>query len=304
LPLSLAAWCAALVCLLAGFVAPPAVAAAGAGADTAMTPVHPDLRWTREGVFLGGGISLLAAAQFMDVTVRPVPPEGLDPGDIRWAFDREQIGKSDTRASTASDRAGELAMAYPMVVAFASQQPGERINGTLRRSVVYLESMLIATGTTEIIKHSAGRPRPYNYLPAQQRPDDPTYDVTQSEAFHSMPSGHASASFCGAAFAMTDHLLSRPQAGWIERAGVAFTGGLLAGMTSSLRVSAGKHFPSDVITGGAIGISSGVVVPMTHHYLTPRGRRAPLPSGRAWLQAIGGLGAGIGAGILIAEANY
>jgi len=243
-------------------------------------------------------------AQFVDVSVRSVPPEGLDPGDIHWSFDRGQIGKLDTRAIDASDYASAASMAYPMVVAFASQPPGERFSGMLRRSVVYLESYLLATGTCMIIKNSTDRPRPYTYVPADQRPDDPTYDVTVNEAFQSMPSSHASTSFCGAAFAMTDHLLSRPQAGWTERVGISFAGGLLAGMTSTLRVSAGKHFPSDVLVGGAIGFSSGVAVPLAHHYLTPGGRRAPLPSGRSWLEAISGMCAGVGAGILIAEASY
>jgi len=75
-------------------------------------------------------------------------------------------------------------------------------------------------------------------------------------------------------------------------------------MTSTLRVSAGKHFPSDVLAGGAIGMASGVLVPMVHLYATPAGRRAPHPSGRAWLQALGGMTAGIVTGILIVEASY
>jgi len=281
-----------------------ALGALVARAVPAAPPVQPELRWTRDAALLGGGAGLVGLAGFIDVSVRPVPSQGLDPGDVRWSFDREQIGRFDTRALDASDVGSAAAMAYPMAVAFACQPPGARIGGTLRRSVVYLESFLVATGVSMIIKNSTDRPRPYTYVPADRRPGGSAYDVAASEAFESMPSSHASSSFCGAAFAMTDHLLSRPQAGWAERAGVGFAGGLLAGMTATLRVSAGKHFPSDVLAGGAIGFASGVTVPLAHHYLAPGGRRAPLPPRRAWLQSLGGLGAGIGAGILVANASY
>ena len=296
--------CTALACLIAVLAAPPATGSTTAGADSTLRAVHPDLRWARDASLVGGGIAVIAATGLLDVSVRSVPPEGLDPADIHWSIDREQIGKFNTRALDASDLASAVSVTYPMVVAFASQPSGERISGTLRRSVIYMQSYLLATATAKLIKNSADRPRPYTYVSDAQRPSDATYDVTDDEAFQSMPSSHASSSFCGAAFAMTDQLISRPHSGWFERVGVAFTGGLLASMTSTLRVSAGKHFPSDVLAGGAIGMASGVLVPMAHLYVTPTGRRAPHPSGRAWLQALGGMTAGIAAGILIVEAGY
>jgi len=296
--------CTVLACLIALLSASTATGATPAGADSALRPVHPEVRWGKDGWHVAGGVGLIAAAQLLDVSIRFVPPGGLDPADIPWGFDRDQIGKLNTDALDASDIASATSVAYPMILAFASQPSGERARGTLRRSVVYLEAYLLATGTSKLIKNSADRPRPYTYVSDAERPDLATYDVTESEAFESMPSSHASSSFCGAAFAMTDHLITRPHAGWVERVGVAFTGGLLASMTSTLRVSAGKHFPSDVLAGGAIGMASGVLVPMVHLYATPSGRRAPRPSGRAWLQALGGMSAGVAAGILVVEASY
>ena len=300
----LAAGCASLACLLALVLASPVMGETSAAADSIVRPVHPELRWSRDGWHVGGGIALIAGASLLQVSIRSVPPQGLDPSAIHWSFDRDQIGKLNTKAIDASDLASAVSVSYPMIVAFASQPSGQRVNGTLRRSVVYLEAYLLSTGTAKLIKNSVDRPRPYTYVSDAQRPDEPTYDVTKSEAFESMPSSHASSSFCGAAFAMTDHLITRPHAGWLERVGVAFTGGMLASMTSTLRVSAGKHFPSDVLAGGAIGMASGVLVPMAHLYVTPSGRKAPHPSGRAWLQALGGMTAGVATGILIVGANY
>ena len=276
----------------------------GSTTSLAASAAHPELRLARDGVLLGAGFALMGSSQFLEVTIQSVPPEGLDPAEISWSFDRDQIGHLDSDAVPVSDMASAAAFAYPMVLAFVSQPSGERTKGTLRRALVYVEAYTLATGLATLIKNSADRPRPYTYLSDADRPDDATYDVTEKEAFQSFPSSHASTSFCGAAFAMTDHLLTRPDAGWLENVGVSFTGGLLAGMTSTLRVRAGKHFPSDTIAGGAIGMASGIAVPLAHKYVIPSGLRAPGPSDGAWLQSLVGLCAGVGAGIAVAEAAY
>ena len=239
-PWTLAVRLSLMSSVLIAVSAQPALSATAAGADSAARSVHPQVLWPKDGWHVGAGFALIGAASLLEVSIRSVPPQGLDPADIRWSFDREQIGRLNSQAIDPSDIASAVSVAYPMVLAFASQPSGERTRGTLRRSVVYLEAYLLATGTSKLIKNATDRPRPYTYVSVAQRPDDATYDVTESEAFESMPSSHASSSFCGAAFAMTDHLITRPHAGWVERVGVAFTGGLLASMTSTLRVRAGR----------------------------------------------------------------
>jgi membrane-associated phospholipid phosphatase len=277
---------------------------AGGSSGARTSGPAPHLRWPRECVHVGVGVVLVAASELLDIRVRTVPPQGLDRSGIRWAWDRDQIGNLDSRAVAASDVASAASAVYPMLLAFASQPSGERTSGTLRRSVIFLEAYLFATAATRWIKGSLDRPRPYTYLATAERPGDSAYDVTDEEAFESLPSGHASTSFCGAALALTDHLLTRPHAGTAERLGISFAGGLLAGVTSTLRVRAGKHFPSDVLAGGVIGTTSGVLVPLAHHYVAAGGLRAPGPSRRAWLEAAGGLCVGAGVGVLIAGASY
>jgi hypothetical protein len=264
-------------------------------------PVHPEFKRLLDASLLASGVALLVVGNPIDVTRKPVPPEGLDPGDIHWSLDRGIIGKRSTRADSESDYFRDAAVAYPMVLRLISQPPGTRLSGTLWRSMEYIEAILIAEGVSAVIKNSADRPRPYTYLPADQRPNNRAYDVRVDEAFRSMPSGHATISFCAAAFAMTDQLISRPNASWQERAGVSFLGGFLAGMTAGMRVEGGQHFPSDTMVGGLIGIASGVTVPMVHEYIGADGHRAGRPSARAWWQAVAGLGAGTGIGFLAAH---
>ncbi len=269
--------------------------------DAPAPPVRPEFRWIVEAPLLATSATLYAISSQLHVTRKLVPTQGLDPGDVHWSFDRNIIGEHNVRADSDSDYFRDAIVAYPMVLAYFCQPSGERLKGTVQRSFVYAEAILIAEGLSSVIKRTADRPRPYTYLPADERPHESAYDVNSEVAFRSMPSGHATIAFCASGFAMTDHLLSRPDASWQQRAGFSFIGGFLAGMTSGLRVEGGQHFPSDAIVGGLIGTASGVAVPLLHHYIGGQARRAAMPSAGAWWQAIGGQVAGIGAGLLAAS---
>jgi hypothetical protein len=266
----------AVMCLL---LLGPAARAQAQG-DVPAPPMHPRSRWLLDAPLLVSGATLLLVSRPLSVTRQVVPPQGLNPNTIFWSFDRSVVGNASTRADRASDYFAGAALAYPMMLAFVSQPSGTRWSGTLRRALVY------------------------SYLPVDQRPTTPAFDVTADEAFRSMPSGHATLAFSAATFAMTDHLISRPNASWQERVAISSLGGVMAGMTGLLRVEGGQHFPSDVIVGGLIGTASGITVPLVHHYITADGHRAGLPSGRAWWQAIAGYVGGIGVGIVAAKLLY
>jgi membrane-associated phospholipid phosphatase len=280
-------------------------AATGSAADSsaaaARRGVYPHFGWSVDAPVVGASVALLAGGVAMTTDKQVVPPVGLDPGGIHWSVDRDAIGHNSTDANAASNWFRNAAVIYPMALTFASAPGGERWRVTATRAIVYGEAVLVAESIAGIVKVSTARPRPFTYLPESERPDHPKYDVTDSRAFQSMPSGHAATSWCAASFAITDHLISRPQAGWLERSAVGFVGGWLASSTARLRVEAGQHFPSDVMTGSLIGAASGVSVPLLHRWF--RGHdRAPMPSGHAWLQALAGTAVGVGAGYLTANA--
>jgi membrane-associated phospholipid phosphatase len=272
-----------------------------AQSDLLASTVYPEFRWQVETPLVASGVALLAVGSSLSVTHKIVPAAGLDPADIRLTIDRRVVGENSTRADKDSDYFAVAAVAYPMALSLVTQPSGMRVHGTLRRSVLYAESILLAGGVALLLKNGAEWPRPYTYLPADQRPNNPAYDVTADDAFRSMPSGHATTVFVGAAFAMTDYLISFPEASWRNRASVAFLGGFLAGITSGLRIEGGMHFPTDTMVGGLIGTASGVAVPLVHRYISPDDRQAARPPARAWWQAIGGEAVGIAAGYLAAE---
>ncbi len=291
----MAAWAVASIALLA------VPCQALAQSDSLARGVQPELKWRVEAPLLGAGAALFAVGNGLTITRKVVPPEGLDPSDVAWSLDRRVTGQRSTTADNQSDHFRNAALVYPVVLAFVSQPSATRVTGTLKRTVMYVEAIGIAEGLSTLIKGAADRPRPFNYQPDSQRPDNPAYDVTADDAFRSMPSGHAVATFCATGFAITDHLISRPDAGWKERAGSALVGGFLASATASLRVEAGQHFPTDVMAGGLIGTATGVAVPLVHRYIGPAAKRAALPTGRAWKQAFLGWSLGIALGILVAK---
>ena len=130
--------------------------------DSLAQGVQPELRWRVEAPLLGTGAALFAIGSGLSITRKVVPPEGLDPNDVSWSLDRRVTGQRSTRADNQSDHFRNAALAYPLVLAFASQPSGTRVSGTLKRSVMYVEAIGIAEGITAIIKGSADRARPFN----------------------------------------------------------------------------------------------------------------------------------------------
>ena len=272
------------------------------GADSVSTPVlvhsdfvYPDLRRTREFALSGLGASFVVAGVLAQ-TDHEVPSNGFDPVEIAWSVDRRVVGNHSPRAGTASDWTRNAAVLFPLILALASGQPESRWSGLHRRGLVFAETFAISQGLTFFGKAAFRRPRPYAYWPTEQRPSGPGYESSAAGTFHSMPSGHSSSAWTGAAIGMTEHLLHRPDASWVERAGVGFLGGALAGATSALRVAAGQHFPSDVLAGAGVGIASGITVPLLH-----RGEK-PVPPLSSWLQVMGGALGGVMVGILVVQA--
>jgi membrane-associated phospholipid phosphatase len=267
---------------------------------TAAAPIRPVLNWKIDTpIAATGAVGLLLGAT-LDTEIKVVPPAGLDPLQIDLEIDRDAVGSNDKHADDTSDWIRSVTIAYPLFLAAGMAPEGTRWRSLADRSVLYGEALLLSGGLTAVGKVVWSRPRPFTYLPESQRPDDARYRIDNERAFQSMPSGHATTTWCAATFAITDHLISRPQAGWVERSAVAFGGALLATTTSALRVEAGQHFPTDVMAGGAIGAASGVAVPLLHRWV--RGNdRAAMPTAKAWLQAAAGAAVGLGAGVLMSD---
>jgi membrane-associated phospholipid phosphatase len=118
-------------------------------------------------------------------------------------------------------------------------------------------------GTSYTTKALVGRKRPYAFNPRMTLEEK--YQIAASEGsdvFFSFFSGHATSAFAAATFTSTVFTDLFGPSKWSHLVwGSTLT---LATMTAYSRVKAGKHYPSDVIVGAAVGSAIGYLVPRLH----------------------------------------
>lgn len=137
-----------------------------------------------------------------------------------------------------------------LLTAFAALEGG-RVE-----AVAMVEAGLVTTAVTNIFKVFIGRPRPdYVDRMSRQYESDAKREEEHADARRSMPSGHSSAAF---AFAVqTGRWLHRAgcQRGWPRAARIAgyAVPMVIAAGVAWTRVGDHRHFPSDVLTGAALG---------------------------------------------------
>jgi membrane-associated phospholipid phosphatase len=214
----------------------------------------------------------------------PTPGSEADVG----RFDRVALGRFEEAPATASDVLLAVSVAAPLV--YLGMEAGLRRRGwgavrgrgfLIRYGtdvLIFAQALAINSLLTEILKASIGRPRPYSYLdPDEVDPDRREALERRQERFDadwSFPSGHTSTAFAAStagATLLTIKLLGRSRWGialaWVGGTAVATT-------TAAMRVLAGRHFPSDVVTSALLGGAVGAAVPLAHW-------RPPRPGDRA-----------------------
>lgn len=154
--------------------------------------------------------------------------------------------------------------------------------------VIYGETLALGLLFNSAGKYLVQRPRPYTY---KRGINGKLYVQEEGrDAYLSFYSGHATATF--AAAVSGSMLFAYGESNANLRALVWGTEMALASSTAVLRVRAGKHYPSDVLFGAAVGIGLGILVPRAH--VAPGERGFYSPSGVEW--------AAIGGGVLVGTA--
>ena len=187
----------------------------------------------------------------------PLTPEeiaALDPGSINW-FDRSATRRWSPGAAKASDILLYTTMAAPLSLLLTGR--GSKEPGTL--GVMYLETLLLQGSLTFFTKNLFGRPRPYVYNHEADIPLSVKQEKTSRRSFYS---GHTSSAFASMVFlaSVFERLYPDSSArGWVW-------GGCLtaAATTGYLRFAAGKHYPSDILVGAAMGAFIGYIIPSLH----------------------------------------
>jgi membrane-associated phospholipid phosphatase len=168
-------------------------------------------------------------------------------------FDRWNAGNWRPKAARASDICVALSFSAPLAI-FAAREPRRDF---FKIALMASEAGLTSFGLVNTAKGLAHRTRPYIYgtvAPLAERMED--------HGRLSFFSGHttfsATACFFGAKL-FHDYFPQSKLRPWVWTVAALAPAGI-----GYLRVRAGKHFLSDVITGYAVGAAVGYLVPRLH----------------------------------------
>jgi membrane-associated phospholipid phosphatase len=196
----------------------------------------------KDGIICSIGIVGLGAGYYLHTktgTLEVAEIQLLDKNSIN-RFDRIATSYSSMKAKTASDVFFYGTMAMPAFFVFS-----KRMRKDVKKiSLIYGETLFLTLGITAITKKSVLRNRPFVY------------------ARFSFFSGHAS--IVAASSFFTAKVFSDYYSDSKWKPVVWGAAATIPAITGYLRVRAGKHFPTDVITGYAVGAAIGMLVPHLH----------------------------------------
>lgn len=220
----------------------------------AQSPYHlsPFKDYTATGV----GVGLTAANYFLwTKQVKGLTTEqlnALDPFDIP-AYDRWATNNYSVSIKKASDILLLGTVASPV---FLLLDPDIR-KDSYTTGVMYAETMLLTQLSTSIVKQVVLRPRPLAYninAPLEKR-------MEQGARF-SFFSGHVSLTASSTFFSASVYNAHHPDSRYKPLVWTAAA--IVPAVMGYLRIKAGKHYLSDVITGYIIGAGIGLLVPALH----------------------------------------
>ena len=251
-----------------------------AAVDTASRdPMRWDPRWpkfrTEEYIATG----LMAAVAFGSLAI-PVATErwttvnGFD-AEVRDTLRLSNPARRE-EARDASDvlltlLVNQLIVDNLMVTWWAHELPEE----ALQMALMDFEALALTSAVNGIVAGLASRERPYRE--ACVGPEElQTRDCVDSKRYRSFFSGHTSTSFTVAGLVCVHHAHMPIYGGGAPDALACGTAFLAAAAVGLMRIASDQHFATDVLTGAAVGVASGLGLPWLLHY---RGGATP-PAGR------------------------
>ena len=205
---------------------------------------------------------LSALGESMVDGIDPITMEqirGLDRRDV-FNFDRSATYNWSPEWGDRSDSYRDILVWSSLLTLSVPSLLRGRLSQTLTVATMYLETYFVLAGVTYMTKALARRKRPYVYntdLSVEMR-----YGEGYDDAYSSFFSGHTAAAFAAATLLSSVFTEIYGQSIW----STLLWGSTLsiAAMTGYARVKAGKHYPTDVIVGAAVGAAIGYFVPWLH----------------------------------------
>lgn len=200
------------------------------------------------------GVGTLTSSFFLSRKSEPPTPQqiqALNRNNV-WKFDRSATYRWSPGSATASDVFMYTSIAMPALLFINKNVRQERYV-----SLLYVETMALTAGITNLIKELTHRYRPYAYNETVSMEKK-----TEKDTRLSFFSGHTSLVASSSFFMAKVYADLNPNSNlkplvWTSAA-------LLPALVGFLRYCAGKHYPTDIIAGYATGAAVGFFVPYIH----------------------------------------
>ncbi len=206
-------------------------------------------------VLLGAGFPILYFGYRIDQAIPPLDPKDimeLKQEDVN-SFDRIATYHYSEKAADLSDILVYTCLASPLALLFSNEV--RRDAGVVY--TMYGESLIYGVSFPLYSKEASHRFRPYVYNP--EVPDEIKLTRESRKSFFS---GHTSVAFTSMIFFASVFNGYYPESQWRP---YIWTGSvLLASSVGYLRVTAGKHYPTDVLVGALVGTLIGYIIPKIH----------------------------------------
>ncbi|MFZ1561702.1 MAG: phosphatase PAP2 family protein [Saprospiraceae bacterium] len=214
-----------------------------------------DLSWKKDGLITGIGISLNVLG--ISLLNHADHPDATEIATLRredvWSFDRGATFNNSKTAGKWSDIILYSASTIPFLTYFDKTCRNE--GGSI--ALMAVETWLITNGITDIVKASTKRYRPLVYND-QFSLEEKLANGSRRSFFSGHTSSTTALSFFTAKVILDTHPDMKNK--WI----VWSLGAAIPAAIGYLRYEAGKHYPTDIITGYAVGATIGYLIPHIH----------------------------------------
>jgi membrane-associated phospholipid phosphatase len=220
----------------------------------------------REMLYSGSGLVGTVGAFFLHKRLPTLTAGELALPNLN-GFDKMGLGNYSQKARNFSNQTLFSTLGLPVL--FLAGKNSRRDISTI--GFLYIETMLINQGITDLVKVGALRPRPYLF-----EENFPGTTVLSGNDRSSFFSGHTSSAATASFF--TARVFADYYPNSKLRPYVWGVAAALPALTGYLRIRAGRHYPSDVLAGYLVGGAVGYLIPMLHKK-RPKGKNLSINPG-------------------------
>ncbi len=211
--------------------------------------------WKSESIITTIGLSTWGSSYIVGDRINGFNPEqikSLNRNKIN-PFDRAATYNRSYIADKTSDHLALSAKLLPLLFL-----TGDNTRSNFQEiALLYAETYLVANGLTTLTKSAVGRTRPFVF-----NEEVPIDDKLGRGARYSFFSGHTSKTAAMSFFTAKVYADFYPESEWQPFVWAAAAA--IPAVTGYMRVKSGKHYPTDVMVGYAVGALSGILVPHLH----------------------------------------